>query len=92
MKTIEEKLKLKIAFEGKEINVLPPKMRVVNKWKALKEDTSEDEIYNIVAETLSNNVEKHDITADYLLDVLDMSDFKDLINDISTYMVNIQKN
>ena len=92
MKTIEEKLKLKIAFEDKEINVLPPKMRVVNKWKTLKEDTSEDEIYNIVAETLSNNVEKHDITADYLLDVLDMSDFKDLINDISTYMVNIQKN
>lgn len=92
MKTIEEKLKLKIAFEDKEINVLPPKMRVVNKWKMLKEDTSEDEIYNIVAETLSNNVEKQDITTDYLLDVLDISDFKDLINDISTYMVNIQKN
>jgi len=92
MKTIEEKLKLKITFEDKEINVLPPKMRVVNKWKTLKEDTSEDEIYNIVAETLSNNVEKQDITTDYLLDVLDMSDFKDLINDISTYMVNIQKN
>lgn len=92
MKTIEEKLKLKITFEDKEITVLPPKMRVVNKWKTLKEDTSEDEIYNIVAETLSNNVEKQDITTDYLLDVLDISDFKDLINDISTYMVNIQKN
>ena len=92
MKTIEEKLKLKIAFEDKEINVLPPKMRVVNKWKTLKEDTSEDEIYNIVAETLSNNVEKQNITADNLLDVLDMSDFKDLMSDISTYMVNIQKN
>lgn len=92
MKTIEEKLKLKIVFEDKEINVLPPKMRVVNKWKTLKEDTSEDEIYNIVAETLSNNVEKQDITTDYLLDVLDMSDFKDLISDISTFMVNIQKN
>ena len=92
MKTIEEKLKLKITFEDKEINVLPPKMRVVNKWKTLKEDTPEDEIYNIVAETLSNNVEKQNITIDYLLDVLDMSDFKDLINDISTYMVNIQKN
>ena len=92
MKTIEEKLKLKITFKDKEINVLPPKMRVVNKWKTSKEDTSEDEIYNIVAETLSNNVEKHDITADYLLDVLDLSDFNDLIKDISTYMVNIQKN
>ena len=92
MKTIEEKLKLKIAFEDKEINVLPPKMRVVNKWKTLKEDTSEDEIYNIVAETLSNNVEKQNITIDYLLDVLDMSDFNDLIKDITTYMVNIQKN
>ena len=92
MKTIEEKLKLKITLEDKEINVLPPKMRVVNKWKTSKEDTSEDEIYNIVAETLSNNVEKHDITADYLLDVLDLSDFNDLIKDISTYMVNIQKN
>lgn len=92
MKTIEEKLKLKVTFEDKEINVLPPKMRVVNKWKTLKEDTSEDEVYNIVAETLSNNVEKQDITVDYLLNVLDMSDFKDLISDISTYMVNIQKN
>ena len=92
MKTIEEKLKLKVTFEDKEINVLPPKMRVVNKWKTLKEDTAEDEIYNIIAETLSNNVEKQDITTDYLLDVLDMSDFKDLISDISTYMVNIQKN
>ena len=92
MKTIEEKLKLKIVFEDKEINVLPPKMRVVNKWKELKAETSEEEIYSIIAETLSNNVEKQDITVDYLLDNLDISDFQDLTADITNFMVNIQKN
>lgn len=91
MKTIEQKSKLELNLNGDIIHMLPPKMKILRKMKQSHETANENEILEIIAEALSNNIENKEITAD-IFGELDIEDFKSLMTDFNGFIADIQKN
>lgn len=75
-----------------KINVESPKLKTFKKFNALDDNSSIEDIVDILSIILSKNREKKPITSDFLLENLDIEDMTQMISDFSDWLGENQKN
>ena len=85
-----DKKALPITFaDGITINVLPPTKAGFEKLQSITQGKTAGEQYKIISELLSRNVENKTITADYLAETLDVSDFGLIVREYRSYVMEV---
>lgn len=74
-----------------KINVNPPKVKFLEKFKSLSSDTGINEMLDITLEILNNNEEKTLISNEFLENALDVISFTYLFEDLVEWINGIEK-